>query len=243
MPTNAGKVFVAEAIGTFTLIFIGVLAIYSNGLVQPQGVANLASIGLAHGLAIGVSVASLGAISGGHFNPAVTFGFVVTGRLKPTAGLMYWVAQLVGASIAGFLALAVVGQAGVAGGTPDLGKNVSPVVGIVVEAVLTFFLVSVVFGTAVDERAPKSIYPLAIGLTIALDIMAGGPITGAAMNPARTFGSAIASGHWDNHLVYWIGPLIGGALAASVHHFFFMVKAPDAETATRGGPTPAEVRG
>ncbi len=108
---------------------------------------------------------------------------------------------------------------------------------------LTFFLVSVIFGPAVDERAPKSIYPLAIGLTIALDIMAGGPLTGAAMNPARTFGSAIASGHWDNHLVYWIGPLIGGAVGAGVHHFFFMVQAPSLGTATRGGPAPAEERG
>jgi len=243
MPTNAGKIFVAEAIGTFTLIFIGVLAIYSNGLAQPPNVANLAAIGLAHGLAIGVSIASLGAISGGHFNPAVTFGFVVTGRMKPTVGLMYWVAQLVGASIAGFLALAVVGQAGVAGGTPDLGKNVSPVLGVVVEAVLTFFLVSVIFGTAVDERAPKSIYPLAIGLTIALDIMAGGPITGAAMNPARTFGSAIASGHWDNHWVYWVGPLIGGAVGACVHHFFLLERSPSLQTATRGGPAPSEERG
>ena len=111
MPNNAARIFVAEAIGTFTLIFVGVLAIYSNGLVQPPGTANLAAIGLAHGLAIGVSVAALGAISGGHFNPAVTFGFVVTGRLKPATGVMYWVAQLLGASIAGFLALAVVGQA------------------------------------------------------------------------------------------------------------------------------------
>jgi len=114
MPTNAARIFIAEAIGTFTLIFVGFLAIYSNGLVQPPGTANLAAIGLAHGLAIGVSVAALGAISGGHFNPAATFGFVVTGRLKPAADLMYWVAQLLGASIAGFLALAVVGQAGVA---------------------------------------------------------------------------------------------------------------------------------
>jgi len=243
MPTNAARIFVAEAIGTFTLIFVGVLAIYSNGLVQPPGTANLVAIGLAHGLAIGLSVAALGAISGGHFNPAVTFGFVVTGRLKPAAGLMYWVAQLLGASIAGFLALAFVGQAGVAGGTPDLGKGISPVAGIVIEAVLTFFLVSVVFGTAVDERAPKSIYPLAIGLTIAMDIMAGGPLTGAAMNPARTFGSAIASGHWDNHLVYWIGPLIGGAVGAGVHHFFFMVQAPSLATAAHGGPAPAEERG
>jgi len=226
----------AEFIGTFALIFVGIGAIKTAG-------HDVLAVALAHGLTIAAFVSATLHISGGQLNPAVTFGFVVTGRLKPAAGLMYWVAQLLGASIAGFLALAVVGQAGVAGGTPDLGKGISPLIGIVVEAVLTFFLVSVIFGTAVDERAPKSIYPLAIGLTIALDIMAGGPLTGAAMNPARTFGSAIASGHWDNHLVYWIGPLIGGAVGAGVHHFFFMVQAPSLATATRGGPSPAEERG
>jgi len=239
-----GKALIAEAIGTFALSFIGVLAISATGVVgAPAGLANLASIGLAHGLTIGVMVAALGAISGGHFNPAVTFGFVVTGRLRAVTGLMYWVAQLVGATIAGLLLVAIIGGPAVANGTPNLDPTVSPLSGIVVEAVLTFFLVLVVFGTAVDERAPKSIFPLAIGLTIALDIMGGGPLTGASMNPSRTFGPALASGMWSNHLVYWIGPLLGGAAAALLHHYVLIEASPSPATAARGGPAPAEERG
>jgi glycerol uptake facilitator-like aquaporin len=108
---------------------------------------------------------------------------------------------------------------------------------------MTFFLVLVIFGTAVDPRAPKSIFPLAIGLTIALDIMGGGPLTGAAMNPSRSFGPALASGMWSNQLVYWIGPLIGGGVAALLQHHVLMEPAPSVETAERGGPAPAEERG
>jgi aquaporin TIP len=238
-----GKALIAEAIGAFALSFVGVLAISAVGVIgAPAGLANLASIGLAHGLTIAVMIAALGAISGGHFNPAVTFGFVVTGRMKPVTGALYWVAQLVGATLAGLLLVGVVGAAAVANGTPNLDPKVSPVGGIIIEAVLTFFLVLVVFGTAVDERAPKSVFPLAIGLTVALDIMAGGPLTGASMNPSRTFGPALASGMWSNHLVYWIGPLIGGAAAALLEHFVLIEPAPSPETA-RGGPTPAEERG
>ncbi len=243
VPANWLKVSVAEAIGTFALIFVGVLAISGAQIAgAPAGTANLASIGLAHGLAIAVMVAALGAVSGGHFNPAVTFGFVVTGRMSPVTGLVYWVAQLVGAAVAAAIIAALFGAAPVAGGTPDLGGNVSTAAGIVVEAIATFFLVLVVFGTAVDERAPKSVFPLAIGLTVALDIMAAGPLTGAAMNPARTFGPALVSGHWANHLVYWVGPLLGGALGALVQHALLMERAPSPPVGRRGGPAPAEER-
>ena len=237
-----GKALIAEAIGAFALSFIGVMAITTAGLTGNAGAANLASIGLAHGLTIAVMIAALGAISGGHFNPAVTFGFVVTGRMPILTGLYYWVAQLVGAAVAGFLLLPMIGGDAVGKGTPNLATNVSFVQGTVIEAVLTFFLVLVIFGTAVDQRAPKSIFPVAIGLTIALDIMGGGPLTGASMNPSRTFGPALASGMWSNHLVYWIGPLIGGALAALLQHYVLMEGAPSPETAERGGPAPAEER-
>lgn len=244
MPNNALKVAVAEFIGTFALIFSGVLAISGAGIGgAPTGIANLASIGLAHGLTIAVMVAALGAVSGAHFNPAVTFGFVVTGRMNPITGLLYWAAQLAGATVAALLMVALFGAAPVSGGTPDLGQNVSFGSGVIVEAITTFFLVLVVFGTAVDERAPKSVFPLAIGLTVALDIMATGPITGAAMNPARTFGPAIASGHWSNHLVYWIGPLLGGGLGALVQHGLLMERAPSPTVGRRGGPAPEEERG
>jgi aquaporin TIP len=243
MSTNWLKPAVAEAVGTFALIFSGVMAISAAAIVgAPAGTADLASIGLAHGLTIAVMVAALGAISGGHFNPAVTFGFVVTGRMSPATGAVYWVAQLVGASIAGLLLTALFGAGPVGGGTPDLGNNVSFAAGVVLEAVATFFLVLVVFGTAVDERAPKSVYPLAIGFTVALDIMAIGPLTGGAMNPARAFGPALASGHWANQLVYWIGPLIGGAVAAWLHHGLLEERAAPLPIHTRGGPTMDEQR-
>jgi MIP family channel proteins len=236
MPKNWAKIAVAEAIGTFALIYIGVLAITAVSIVgAPNTAADLASIGLAHGLTIAVMVAALGAVSGGHFNPAVTFGFVVTGRMNPVMGLMYWVAQLVGASVAGLVLVALFGPNPVSTGTPDLARNIGFSTGVAVEAITTFFLVLVVFGTAVDERGPKAVIPLAIGLTVALDIMATGPLTGAAMNPARAFGPALASGHWTNHLVYWIGPLLGGALAALVHQFALAERPSIAEEA-RGAP-------
>ena len=244
MPNNWIKPAVVEAIGTFALCFVGVLAIAGVGIVgAPTGAANLASIGLAHGLTIAVMIAALGAVSGAHFNPAVTFGFVVTGRMNPVVGAIYWAAQLIGAILAGLILVALFGVEPVRVGTPDLATNVGFAAGIAVEIVTTFFLVLVIFGTAVDERAPKSVFPFAIGLTVALDIMAAGPITGAAMNPARTFGPALASGQWANHLVYWIGPLIGGALGAVVQHALLMERAPSPVVAARGGPAPEEERG
>lgn len=213
MNQSLAKPCVAEFIGTFTLIFIGVGAIHNN--------PGLLGVALAHGLAIAVMVSATGGISGGHLNPAVTFGLLVGGKIDFRTAISYWIAQLAGATVAGLLCVWLLGVAAVSGGTPDISQLASiPVVSsgqaIVIEAVLTFFLVFVVYGSAVDARAPK-IGGLAIGLTVALDILFGGPLTGAAMNPARTFGPALASGHWNNHLVYWIGPMLGGALAGAIY--------------------------
>jgi MIP family channel proteins len=212
----------AEAIGAFALIFVGVLSITAAGIAGSPGAANLTSVALAHGFTIAVMVAALGAISGGHFNPAVTFGFVITGRMGARLGLVYGVAQLAGATVAALLLTGMFSVPAVGGGTPDLASGVGSGTGIVIEAVTTFFLVLVIFGTAVDRRAPVAVFPLAIGLTIALDIMAVGPLTGAAMNPARAFGPALASGHWSHHLVYWAGPLAGAAAAAFVQQGLLM---------------------
>ncbi len=219
------KKCLAEFIGTFTLIFVGVGAIHNSA--DPTAGVGLLGVALAHGLAIAVMVSATGAISGGHLNPAVTFGILVGGKIKPMDAVAYWISQLAGGVAAGLLLLCIYGADGkeiVAKGTPDLGQGVSAGTGILVELVLTFFLVFVVYGTAVDARAPK-IEGLAIGLTVALDILFGGPLTGAAMNPARTFGPAMASGHWANHLVYWIGPMAGGALAGLVYGRF-LIKEP-----------------
>src|SRR5258708_5362237 len=211
------KQCVAEFIGTFALIFIGVGVIYNN---TPGAGVGLLGVALAHGLTIAVMVSATMCISGGQLNPAVTFGLFVGGQMDLKRTISYWIAQLAGGAAAGFLVRSLVSGDAVSAGTPDLAMQngvarVTLAQAIVIEMVLTFFLVFVVYGSAVDARAPK-IGGLAIGLTVALDILFGGPLTGASMNPARTFGPAIASGHWNNHMVYWIGPLAGGALAGII---------------------------
>jgi MIP family channel proteins len=239
-PTRA---LTAEAIGTFALCFIGILAINVDTISGNEGTASLTTIAFAHGLTIMVMVAALGAISGAHFNPAVTAGFVATGRMAPVRGAQYAGAQIAGAVLASLLVGWLFGLDVVRAGTPAVAPLVRSTGAAGVEVVTTFFLVLVIFGSAVDHRAPKSVYPFAIGLTVALDIMATGPITGAAMNPARAFGPALVSGAWANQWVYWVGPLVGGILAAFLQHRFLMEHAPSPATAEHGGPAPAEERG
>jgi aquaporin TIP len=207
----------AEFIGTFTLIFIGVGSIIANHTTG--GALGLTGIALAHGLAIACMVSATAAISGGHLNPAVTIGLFSTGHVKAGTALKYIISQLAGAVVAAMLIKFVSPADGVAAtalGTPALGANISPVQGVVTELILTFLFVFVIFGTAVDGRAPK-MGGLFIGLAIALDVLAGGPITGAAMNPARSFGPAIVGGHLENIWIYWVGPIIGAILAAMVY--------------------------
>jgi aquaporin Z len=225
MQPSLSKILVAEAIGTFTLTFIGVL-VSSVGLLvgAPPGVVTLSTVAFAHGLAIAVMVAALGHISGGHFNPAITFGFVVSGRMKPLQGLYYWSAQIAGAIIAAVILLPIIGRGAVAAGTPALVPGLGWLAGAILELIGSFFLVYVVFGTVVDKRAPAAVYPLAIGLTITLCIMGFGLLTGSAINPARAFGPALISGQWAHQYVYWIGPLIGGALAGILYQGFLRAK-------------------
>lgn len=219
------KQCVAEFVGTFALIFIGVGVIANHSNLNSN--AGLLAVALAHGLTIAVMVSATGAISGGHLNPAVTFGLLVGGKIDLKRSVAYWVSQLAGAVIAAAMVAWLLGSSDVSGkdlvfkGTPALGKGSTGIQSIGIEAVLTFFLVFVVYGSAVDARAPK-IGGLAIGLTVALDILFGGPFTGAAMNPARTFGPAIISQQWDHHYVYWIGPLLGGAIAGLVYGRFLI---------------------
>jgi MIP family channel proteins len=166
-------------------------------------------------------VSAAGHISGGHYNPAVTAAFVATGRLPGGHGAAYVVAQLAGASLGAFFLTAsfpeTVRKAAMLG-TPALTSGLSPGTGIVIEAILTFFLVFVIFGTAVDARGPRAAGGLFIGLVITMDFLAGGPLTGAAMNPARAFGPALFASAWTNQAVYWVGPLVGGILGGWVYH-------------------------
>ena len=214
------KLLLAEVIGTFTLIFAGAGAIIANE--ASHGSVGLLGIALAHGLAIGVMVSALGVISGGHFNPAVTFGFLVSGRMPASRAAAYAVAQLVGGTLGG-LALVVAYPAvpPVHLGTPALAAGFSPGAGVLLEAIGTFFLVTVVFGTAVHPSAPR-LGGLAIGLTITMDILAFGVLTGAAMNPARAFGPALVSGTWADQWVYWVGPLVGGGVAGTLYSNFYL---------------------
>jgi MIP family channel proteins len=219
------KPLLAEVIGTFTLIFAGAGAIIANEATH--GGVGLLGIALAHGLAIGVMVSALGVISGGHFNPAVTCGFLAAGRIPAARAIAYVIAQLVGATLGG-LALWTAYPHGPATavhlGTPSLAPGLSATAGILLEAIGAFFLVTVVFGTAVHPAAPR-LGGLAIGLTITMDILAFGALTGAAMNPARAFGPALVSGVWGDQLVYWIGPLIGGALAGALYGGAYLARA------------------
>src|SRR3984893_8507986 len=200
----------AEFIGTFALIFVGIGAIKTAG-------HDVLGVALAHGLTIAAFVSATLHISGGQLNPAVTFGLLCGGHMTLATAIRYWSAQLLGGFIAALICLGLFGRDVVVTGTPQLAINLNAAQGILVEAILTFFLVFVVYGTAVDERGRSPGFAgFAIGATITLDILFGGPLTGAAMNPARVFGPALASWFWHDHYVYWIGPLIGGGVGGFV---------------------------
>jgi aquaporin Z len=174
-------------------------------------------------------VSALGHISGGHFNPAITIGFWVTRRLSTLDSLAYWGAQLLGAAAAAFLLKLVMPEEVVTNtflGTPELMRDFPRWSGMALEAVTTFFLVLVVFATAVDESGTfRSIAGFGIGLTITLGILVAGPFTGGALNPARAFGPALVSGHWLNWGIYWVGPLGGGFIAGLLYDSLFLRKA------------------
>jgi len=222
MAERTWPVLVAEAVGTFLFFFIGAGAVVVTTVAGPGG-PGLVGVALAHGLALAVLVSALAAVGSGHFNPAVSFALWVGGRMTATRVGMFVVAQLAGAVVAGLALRALFSPAAWGPtkiGTPALGSGVGPAAGIAIEAVLTLLLVLVVFGTAVDSRAPQ-LGGLAIGLAVAADILMGGPLTGAAMNPARWFGPAVASGALDNWYVWWIGPLAGAAVAGLLYRYAF----------------------
>jgi MIP family channel proteins len=218
-----GKKFLAELIGTFTLVFFGAGAILTHNATQMVGMTGIA---VAHGLAILVMIYAFGAVSGGHFNPAVTFGFLVTRRISVGGAMTYWIAQLVGASLAAWVLLrAWHGPTEAHLGTPAVAAGVSPMLAMSLEGLMAFMLVIVIFGSAVDPRASKGFAGLAIGLTLVGNILAGGALTGASFNPARAFGPALLSGYWQDQWLYWVGPLLGGAIAALLYDRFFLERA------------------
>ena len=221
---NSTQKLLAEAIGTFFLCFAGIAAILNtqDPIAQNSG-AQLLGIALAHGLALSIAVNAFGGVSGGHFNPAVTVGFLANGRIKPPETAMYIGAQIVGAVVAAgacayIFPAAVVDAAKLGIPLPGewVGDNVMIV--LVTEFILSFLLMTAIYGTAVDERGKAvKIGGFGIGLTVTFDILAGGPVTGASMNPARSLGPALVHGHFDWHWCYWVAPIAGTVVAAIVY--------------------------
>ena len=211
----------AEAIGTFFLCFAGIGAIVSTEAPISSG-AGLLGIALAHGLALSIAVSIFAGISGAHFNPAVTIGFLTTGRISAPLAAMYIVAQLIGAILAAAACNFIFPEDSVNAaklGIPLPGAWVDWPILLVTEFILTFLLMTVIFGTAVDERAaPMKLGGFAIGLTVAFDILCAGKVTGASMNPARSFGPALVHNHFEWHHWYWVAPIAGAVVAALLYH-------------------------
>lgn len=218
--------FVSEFIGTFALVFVGGGAIMVT--YSPGGPGGLIEVALAHGLILAVMVTALMRISG-HFNPAVTLGFLVTRRIEAMMAGVYIVSQLLGA-MAGAYALKATMPAAVfaatRGGGQAITLDITGTQAFLLEAIATFFLVLVIFGTAVDPKAPK-VGGFAIGLTVAAAILAIGPLTGGSLNPARSFGPAVASGVYEAQLIFWTGPIVGGVIAAVLYEFLFLRMPPE----------------
>ncbi|XP_073150630.1 aquaporin TIP1-1-like [Henckelia pumila] len=221
---GAVKAAVAEFISTLIFVFAGSgsgLAynkLTGNGPASPSG---LVSAAIAHGFGLFVAVAVSANISGGHVNPAVTFGLFVGGNISLIRAILYIIAQLLGSVVAVVLLALSTGDWAI----PSFSvSGVSIWSAFVFEIVMTFGLVYTVYATAADPKKGEIgiIAPIAIGFIVAANILAGGPFTGAAMNPAVAFGPSLVSFTWANHWIYWAGPLIGGGLAGVIFAVFFI---------------------
>ena len=186
-------------------------------------VPRLFTIALAHGLAIAFLAFATANVSGGHMNPAVTLAAVMTKKITGARGLMFVAAQLTGAVIGALLLLATIPEAADTNlGAHALGPDVTITMGLIMEIVVTFILVFVIFATAVDPGGIAPLAPLAIGFAVLVDHLVAVPITGASMNPARSFGPALVSGEWADHWIYWLGPLLGGLIAGVMYQVVFI---------------------
>jgi MIP family channel proteins len=223
MSNRIASKLLAEFIGTFALIFIGAGA----GAVVGDGVGlpGLIAIAFAHGLTVMAFAFAYGSVSGGHFNPSVTVGVLAAGAMGTGEAIGYIVSQLVGGVAGALFLTAVLGGTATGLGTPALAHNlalgatsltITPAAGFMIEAVLAFFLVTVVLSTAVAGRA-GNLAPLAIGMTLTLNIIMGGALTGAAFNPARALGPMVATGNFNDAWLYLTAPIVGAIVAALLH--------------------------
>jgi aquaporin Z len=225
MPSLARRL-VAEALGTFAFVFVGAAVVVVNGGFPNHGIG-LLGIALAHAIALSVMVTATMAISGGHLNPAVTIGLLVTRRIDLVSAGAYIATQLAAAGAAALvvkLLLPAAASRAALLGVPVIASSVTLGQAMGIELILTFFLMSAVFGTAVSSEAPR-VGGFGIGLVLLFDILVGGPLTGAAMNPARAFGPALVAGHWLGHVVYWVGPILGAVLASLLWQYVLLPRA------------------
>lgn len=212
-PRPAFAPYLAEALGTFALVFAGPGSAAVNA--ASGGAVGGVGVGIAFGLIVMVMIFSIGHISGCHINPAITIAFRVLGRIETARAVGYIVCQVAGAVLAGLAIVAIVGNDGDAGATiPNIhGASAA----FWSELILTFFLAFTVFAVATDERAQGAFAAIAIGGYVGFAATGWGPVAGASMNPARSFGPAVAANVWDSHWVYWVAPVLGALLAAFVY--------------------------
>jgi MIP family channel proteins len=223
MSSRIAPKLLAEFIGTFALIFIGAGAGAVVG--GSVGLPGIVAIAFAHGLTVMVFAFTYGSVSGGHFNPSVTVGVLAAGAMSVGEAAGYIVSQLIGGILGALLLRTILGGAETGLGTPELARNlalgtttltVTSWAGFMIEAMLAFFLVTVVLGTAVAGRA-RNFAPLAIGMTLTLNILMGGALTGAAFNPARALGPMVATGNFSDAWLYLAAPIVGAIAAAILH--------------------------
>jgi MIP family channel proteins len=220
---STARAAIAESVGTFAVMFFGA------GTVVATGGQDLLAIALAYGLAVAIMVSVMGRISGGVFNPAIQTALWVTGKMPSVRSAVYVVAQLAGAVAAAYLLKYLApGPAfgAVSGGTPAVATGYAVGKAVVVEASLTFFLVWAFFGAVIDDRGPSATTAgFAVGLVVTIDVLVGSSLTGAAMNPARWFGPALATGDWSNWWVWVVGPIAGGIIAGVAYWFLYLSRA------------------
>jgi aquaporin Z len=248
MSNRIAPKLLAEFIGTFSFVFIGAgtAAVVGGG----TGLYGITAVAFAHGLAIMAFAFAYGSVSGGHMNPAVTVGVLAAGAMGVGEAVGYIVSQLIGGIVGALFLSAVLGGAETGLGTPALAHDlvvgatsltITPVAGFAIEALLAFFLVTVVLSTAVAGRA-GSLAPLAIGMTLTFNILMGGALTGAPFNPARALGPMVATGNFNDAWLYLTAPIVGAIIAAILHTGLVRLAHEGATSAERGrtAQTPAE---
>ena len=225
---NAYKKYMAEFVGTFALVFIAAGSVCADFYLRQAGGQGLGLLGIsiAFGIVVIAVIYATSYVSGSHVNPAVTVSFWITKRMEPNTAIMYIISQIAGASLAGLALKTLFPDAAktVYLGTCVLAPGVSIARGVLMEFIISFLLIFTIYGTLVDKRASAGFAGIAVGLVVLFGAMIGGTISGGAMNPARVFGPALASGQFTHHFVWWLGPILGGIAAGLVYDKIFAEK-------------------